>query len=418
MTETIVRSAKRSITAMVLGFFAWGFVFLCRTCLQYLRPDLLPSELGTANLVLVVCVFFSAIIFTRLADKTNKHTSIIFFSLLICTVGQMLIYVSNNFGLLLFTRALVGIGAGPIFALACAVCAKNVTPRQFALACGIVCSGEGVISSFIGPSLMIAMLGVMSWQLAGWILGIPVIIVGVLYLILFRNKANTISVPETEIEPKTETVIGDAPPKTGFSLVFSNRNALLCLFLGIISMIGLWSVLLYAPDYWMSVVGLSDVRMGFLMSGMGIAYVVWNIVLSLISDVIGRRLTCGIFAIITTISLLAMFVIPMSSVNQVLFVLFSGLPSSLSMFFFTTIPMESVGEQDAATAGGIINGASDLIGAAIIPFVLGLVADNLGLSTVYLIAAICMVVAVILSFSLKETAPRVLEKKAKQGIAV
>jgi len=414
MTQAIARSTKKGITAMILGFFAWGFAFLCRNTLQYLRPDLSASQLGTANLVLVVCVFFSAIFLSRIADSKHKHAQVMFLCLILAAIGQGLMSLAgDNFGFLLFTRAIVGVGAGPVFAIACSACLNVAPPKQFALANGVVCSGEGIISSMIGPTLMVALLGVMSWQMAGLVVSLPLIVIAICYLVVLRKAMTTTAFEAAAAEETKPEAQGEQ--KSGFKVIFSNRNMILCLFLGILTMVGLWSVLLYAPDYWMSVVGLSDVSMGLLMSGMGIAYVVWNIVISLISNVLGRKPTCVIFSILDAIALLVMFAAPNSGANQVLFVLFSGLASSLSVFYFATITMESVGERDSATAGAIINGAGDLVGAAVIPFILGMVADSSGLPSIYMVAGICMVVAAVLCLFLKETAPRVLEKRSLKG---
>ncbi len=80
--------------------------------------------------------------------------------------------------------------------------------------------------------------------------------------------------------------------------------------------------------------------------------------------------------------------------------------------FMATIPAETVPVTALATALGVVMGVGELAGGFLAPVIAGAAADAWGLTSALYISAAGAVLAMLLSFGLIETAPRVLRRRA------
>jgi fucose permease len=74
--------------------------------------------------------------------------------------------------------------------------------------------------------------------------------------------------------------------------------------------------------------------------------------------------------------------------------------------FMATIPSETVDQRHTATALGLIMGVGEGVGGAISPTLAGAAADRFGLQAPLWIMFVLPLIAALLSFGLRETAPR------------
>ena len=79
-----------------------------------------------------------------------------------------------------------------------------------------------------------------------------------------------------------------------------------------------------------------------------------------------------------------------------------------------TIPSESVDARHMASALGLCMGASEIIGGVVSPSVAGVFADSIGLQAPLWMMLGLAVVAGIVAFGLRETAPAVVTRRGVQ----
>jgi len=85
---------------------------------------------------------------------------------------------------------------------------------------------------------------------------------------------------------------------------------------------------------------------------------------------------------------------------------------SVFPLFMATVPSESVDDAHLATALGLCMGLGEIIGGAAAPAIAGYAADRVGLQAPLWIMAGLTLVSAVLALGLRETAPRVLARRA------
>jgi len=85
--------------------------------------------------------------------------------------------------------------------------------------------------------------------------------------------------------------------------------------------------------------------------------------------------------------------------------------------FMATIPAETVPRGALATALGLVMGVGELAGGFLAPVIAGRASDAWGLQTAMFMSAGGAVVVALLSLGLRETAPRVLRRRAERTAA-
>lgn len=392
----VAYNKKKEMLFTLLGFSAWGFTFLSRTALSYYTDavKLSAGDLGTINLVTAVMFCVSTIIIGKIADKKQNHTFLMGISCLIVFAMSLLTpAVINSHALLLIVRSVLGIGCGPIYALAAGIIRKEGRAQSYSLNLGIVSNGEALLASAAGPIIIVALLDSMSWVTVNSLIALSVLLVA---LAAFYSTKHTVQIPAC-----AESRQGGE--STSLKELLKYRNVILSAVLATLSMIALWIVLIFAPLYWTDVAVVDKKLMSQLIMLMGLSYAVWNIILPGISEKFGRKPVCVVFGVLGGISLLAMFLTPQAFFTKLLFVLFAGISSSLAVFFMGVIPVESVPSQLTTSSCSVVDGIANLAGVAIGPWIGGIIADYVGLTHSMLFAAICMFVAALLSCFLKET---------------
>jgi fucose permease len=82
--------------------------------------------------------------------------------------------------------------------------------------------------------------------------------------------------------------------------------------------------------------------------------------------------------------------------------------------FMATVPSESVDPRHTATVLGICMGTGEIFGGVLAPFVAGIAADRAGLAEPLLMMVGLALCGGLLALGLRETAPRVLARRAAQ----
>jgi predicted MFS family arabinose efflux permease len=244
----------------------------------------------------------------------------------------------------------------------------------------------------LGPILATQLLTLLpSWRWVFVLLTAPGLIVAwLLYRVLRDPIATAISPART--------------PGGAWAGVFQYRNVPL----GILIMAGTASalniVLVMTPSYLTSTAHLSMPQMGFVMSSVGIGAVLGGLLLSGLSDLIGRRTV-----LVSACTLACAFALAFMKSDPNARALFGWLlllsACGFSVIYITIGPltMESVPPEVSATAIGIIGGIGEFCGGGLAPIVAGQVAQRFGLEKVYALAVVALLVAAVATVFVKPT---------------
>jgi predicted MFS family arabinose efflux permease len=86
--------------------------------------------------------------------------------------------------------------------------------------------------------------------------------------------------------------------------------------------------------------------------------------------------------------------------------------------FMATVPTESVGPRQVATAMGIVMGLGEILGGVFGPSLAGGLSDAYGLAAPCWLLAVLAVLGTVAALFLRETAPRILARRAAiEGVA-
>jgi predicted MFS family arabinose efflux permease len=311
--------------------------------------------------------------------------------------------VASTFVMLLGARLLMGLAEGPVIPIQQAIVMAESSPRRRGLNMGIVQNlGSQGIGSLLGPLIIIQLALLLGWRAAFLVAGVPALIIAILMAWYVREP---VRIKDVRLPDSTS---GGA---TKLFAPFRFRNVCLCAIIGSASAAWYYLLLTFLPIWLVRELGMTETDMSIVVSAIGLAGVVWSIVMPWLSDRFGRQ---RIMILAAACGALAPLVALLSGPNIVVLVIFTFLGgTTIALFPLSCIvPLETVPAREAATTTAIIVAMSTIMGGGIGPIVGGMLADSFGLQ-ITLIAALAMIfVAVGAALGLQETAPASLEMTA------
>lgn len=158
--------------------------------------------------------------------------------------------------------------------------------------------------------------------------------------------------------------------------------------------------------------GFTPDMMSWLMATLGISAGIGSFVVPAISDAVGRKPVFVAACLLGLILPLGAMYLNGSIWILVLVFFFGWALNGIFPLFMATVPAESVDPRLTATLTGIVMGTGEVIGGVLSPLAAGAAADVYGLSAPLWIMFGLTALAVICALGLRETAPRVLAKRA------
>lgn len=234
------------------------------------------------------------------------------------------------------------------------------------------------------------------WRIAFFVAGIPGLIIA---MFLARYVVEPKAFHRAAATPQE---IADKPT---FMSMIRNRNIALCLVISCLFTTWFVALMTFTPLYLMEKRGFTPGEMGFMMTLLGVASVISGFLVPAISDRIGRKPTMIFFsAVAVAVPLVLVYAdAPLPVLGALLFLTYFGY--GCFPIFLATIPAETVGIAHAGRAIGLVIGIGEVVGGFFAPMIEGYAADKIGTHAPFLIASGATLVAMILSFALKETAP-------------
>lgn len=385
---------------VAIFFLSWGLVFLDRLAMSILLPlmiedlPLTTGEIGQVSMWQTICYAISAPAVALLAERLGNRKRILLIGIFATSVLTAATMAADSLTYLIVVRALLGASEGVILPIAIALVAQASRPGRLGRNVGLVYAGAAVIAATIGPILLTQIGTATTWRVTYIAIAVPTALAGLLVLFFVR-------------EPARSALASSDGLSTAAALraAVGNRNVLVCVVISIFAMAGLWMINSFVTLYLTQVSGLAVTTAGLVMSLFGIFTIGWQIFLPYSSDRIGRRPAMIGYALLAAVTPALLFLFPQSAVTLVVYVAVGGVFLTLTSLFTSIIPVESVAPTVMATAGALIMGVGELLGAFVVGGA-GRLADGYGLGAVMAAAAVAYVVVAVVSLALKETRKR------------
>lgn len=395
----------KAILLLSLGF---GLVSLDRWIIAPLFPTMMKDlhlnyqDLGNITAVLALTWGVSSVFLGGLSDKLGRRKvlipAIIGFSLLTGLSG-----IATGLTSLLLLRGFMGFFEGGYTPTSIALTQEASKESRRGLNIGIQQCTFALIGLGFGPIIATQLLKVVpSWHWVFVVSSIPGLVLAYLLYRVIREP-EFIQKPVEQME------------KRSWAEIFKFKNIILCM-VGLFGLMSCFFVIgAMIPNYLTDYLKLSVSDMGFVTSAVGFGGFAGALLIPYISDRVGRKPVLMASFFIAIISLLAF---TQTSTN--LFLLFILLFIMACCTFgnivmlAAIVSVESVPAVLAASAAGIPIGAGEIFGGGAAPAIAGFVAQNYGIQNTLYIGLVGLVVSIVISVFLKETAPIKVTLKQEQ----
>ena len=380
---------------VLLLALTFGCLFFDRLALNFLMPyvakdlNLNNTQIGLLAGALSLAWAFSSFFSTAWAESRNKKKmvfigAVITFSL--CSFGSGL---ALSFGTLLITRLIMGFSEGPVIPLAQNFVERESSPHRIGLNSGLLQAiGSALFGSILAPVILVKIAENIGWRNAFFIAGIPGLILG-LCAWKFIKKSTAESIKS---ESKSSLNISEL---LQYNNIKWGIGAACCLF-------GWWfATLPFISNYFVNVQGMSADSMGKTMGLLGISGLVSSILVTALSDRIGRKKVLLIF-----LALGVLYPFAVIYLNGNVF----HLPAMFITYFTmgaiplvaAVIPSQSVPPHLKAKAIGLITGIGEIVGGVLVPAIAGLLSDKIKPSAFLWVSAIMAILGIYFASKLNE----------------
>src|SRR3984957_2449862 len=390
----------KAVLLLGLGF---GLLSLDRwslaTLFPYISKDLHLNyqDLGNLSGVLAIAWGFTAIIMRRAADRFGRRKvllpAVIGFSIMAGFSG-----LATGFMTLYLMRLLMGVFEGAYTPVSIAATTEASKPERRGLNIGIQLGCFSLIGLWFGPIIVPQLLRLVpSWRWVFALVAIPGLVVAYLMYCTIREPIHLSAERPRDVGAK----------RYSWSEIFRQRNVVV----GTLALVGAMSCIFIVgaimPSYLIDYLKLGPSQMGFVTSAIGFFGAAGQISMGAISDHIGRRLTLNVsFAL----GILFLFLLTRTGAEPVLlFFLLGGLSAcAFAILGLLSGPVvtEAVPAALMASGAGIPTGVAEIFGGGVMPSVAGFVAQNYGIQHTLAIGLFGMAGGFVLSFFLRETAPK------------
>ena len=398
-------------TVVLLLGLAFGFAYFDRMAMTFLSPyvvkdlGLTNTQVGALGSGLSLTWALGAFLIGLWSDAVGRRKPFLLAFMVIFSVCSVLSGLAGSFGTLLASRALMGAVEGPFLPICLAIIAAASAQGRRGLNVGIVQNFFGsLIGTAIAPIVLVWIADHYGWRSAFYRSAIPGLVLALLVWRFIR-------------EPETPAAPSSAAPAALDLGVLANRNIAVCSMLSCLMVGSLVIGSIFLPLFFTGPRGWEPKTMSFVMAVLGLTPGFGGVLVSWVSDRVGRRppmiFGCFLAAICPFAALWFGGSIP--ALTLVMFVSWLGI--GVFPLFMGLVPAETVGHAKAATAMGLVVGIGELSGGFLGPLIGGKLADLHGLQAPLLIQGALAIIAGFVAFALVETNPRVLARRAERAVA-
>jgi MFS transporter, ACS family, hexuronate transporter len=407
MNKSVGTAGYQVMLAALLSI-NFGIVFFDRNASNFLMPFIQPdlhlnnTQVGVLAGALSFTWAIAAFGIGLVSDKTGSRKGLLILATLAFSVCSFLTGIAASFAMMLGARLLMGVAEGGIMPISQSLIATEVEPRHRGLAMGVTQNfGSNLFGSFFAPVLLVAFAKYFGWRHAFFLAGAPGLITALLMWRLVREAPVESASAQSGVRQSSS--LGEA---------LAERNVVICAVMGVLLVSYLVLCWAFMPLYLTQVRKYDTQTMGWLMGTLGISATIGAFVISALSDRWGRRPLLIVMPLIAVILPLGAMYYD-GSVWGLAAIFFVGWGvNGVFPLFMGTVPSESVAPHHMATALGICMGTGEILGGVLAPSLAGSVADRVGLQAPLWMMFGVTVVGALLALGLRETAPRVLARRA------
>ena len=356
--------------------------------------NLSDAELGLLVSVISVTVAVFGIPVAWIADRVSRVKSIVAMAVL-WSIACISCMFSQTYTQLLIARAVVGLGEAGYGSVGAAMVAAHFPQRMRA---GLL--GGFFASASAGSVLGVILGGVIAsrfgWQAAFGVVGIPGLIIALLYL--FVRDYQT-------VETRSARTSGAAPTRRELlgSIFRSWTVRWICIGAAaeLISMSALWS---WLPSFLNRTYGIAPDKAGIQAALVVLAGALGSLLLGVVVDRAGLRKTGGKFLAVAILSLLSMVTlmfafgakhigIELSQTGQFSAILLGGFLGTCTVGPAAAIVLDVIHPGVRSTGASVLSLFQNLFGLAIGPFVGGLLSDAIGLTNALALTPLTCILA-------------------------
>src|SRR6187549_2065013 len=400
------------LTVVLLLGLAFGFAYFDRMAMTFLSPyvvkelDLSNTQVGALGSGLSLTWALGAYFIGRWSDSVGRRKPFLLAFMVIFSFCSVLSGLATGFGTLFASRLVMGAVEGPFLPICLAIIAAASVQSRRGLNVGIVQNFFGsLIGTAIAPLVLVALAEAWGWRTAFYLAGVPGL---VLALLIWRFIA----------EPASEPRAPDhAPPPLLPVRMLANRNIAVCSLISSLMVGSLVIGSIFLPLYFTGPKGWTPSTMSWVMFVLGLTPGLGGVLISLLSDYIGRRPPMIVFCFVAAACPFAAIYFNGSIPVLAAIMFASWLGIGVFPLFMGLVPAETLGHAQAATAMGLVVAIGELSGGFVGPLVGGMLADSYGLEAPLLIAGVLAVLAGFVALALQETNPRILERRQAAGAA-
>lgn len=405
------RGGRYENVLLAVLFATFGFVFFDRLALNYLSPyfkdelGLSNSQIGLLSGLPALTWALSGILMGYLSDRTDRRKPFLIIAIILFTGFSALSGMVGGVASLLLLRALMGASEGAVLPLIQPMMIYSSKPRRRGLNTGLVQgSSAGLLGGILGPIVTVALAEAFGWRIAFLATVIPGTIIALLVLRYVRELRLRHPATLAQDEADGHVTIGPDDPTMTIGAAVRTRNMAVCLLIAVFYLTWFTTTQAFTPLYLTDVKGFTGRQLSFVLTGIGIAWVLWGALVPGISDRIGRKPTMIGFTVLAALAPVAIILIDSPGLLFGALVLtYTGM--GCFTLFMATIPAETVPRHLMATCLGLIMGTGEIVGGFVAPWMAGIFSDAFGLQVSMFISSGAAAVVVLLSFALNETAP-------------
>jgi predicted MFS family arabinose efflux permease len=361
------------------------------------------TQVGALGSGLSVTWALGAYLIGRWSDAVGRRKPFLLGAMVIFSFCSVLSGLAPGFWTLFASRMVMGAVEGPFLPICLAIIAAASLQSRRGLNVGIVQNGFGsLIGTAIAPIVLVWLADHYGWRSAFYLAGLPGLMLAFLVWRYIR---------EPEMPPRAAA--DDAPPPLLPLAMLANRNIAVCSLISCLMVGSLVIGSIFLPLFFTGPRGWEPKTMGWVMAVLGLTPGLGGVLVSWISDKIGRRppmiAGCFLAAICPFAALWFGGSIP--ALAAIMFASWLGI--GVFPLFMGLVPGETLGHAKAATAMGLVVAVGELSGGFLGPLVGGALADRFSLEAPLLMQGAFALLAGVVAFALVETNPRVLARHAE-----
>ena len=279
----------------------------------------------------------------------------------------------------------MGLAEGSFLPASVVTTVESSKPSRVGLNVGIQQMAQPLVGLGFGPVIAVALLKVVpSWHWVFAIAALPGLIIAALIAIVIRHDP-------------PHSVADHTPEKTvGFLHALGNRNVLFGVIAMCCFLTALITIAAFIPNYLTDYLKLTIDQMGAVLAGQGLGGFVGMVAVPAASDRFGRKPVMLVALVIALGALVLLMnagpepILLFACLFLVVFMIAGAVAINIG-----PLTNASVSPAIAATATGLVVGIGEIVGGAVAPAVAGGLADAMGIPIVIKIATAAIAVSIL-----------------------